>query len=150
MAVKIRLARAGAKKKPFYKVVAADGRKARDGDFIEKLGTFNPLLPKDSAERFKFNEERLKYWLSVGAQPSETINRMLVKLGLVKETAKTKALRDQSIKRVADKKAAEDAVKAAEDAVKAAEAAAKAAEEAAKAAPAPEAPAAAAPEAPAA
>lgn len=114
MAVKIRLARAGAKKKPFYKVVAADSRKARDGDFIEKLGTFNPLLAKDDANRLILNEERVKYWLSVGATPSETIARQLVKLGMIKESAKTKALRDQSIKRVADKKAAEEAAKAAE------------------------------------
>jgi small subunit ribosomal protein S16 len=114
MAVVIRLARGGAKKKPFYKVVAADKRKARDGAFIEKLGTFNPLLTKDNAERFKFNEERLKYWLSVGAQPSGAISRMLVKLGLVQETKKAKALRDSSIKRTAAKKAAEEAKKAAE------------------------------------
>ena len=114
MAVKIRLARAGAKKKPFYKLVAADSRKARDGDFIEKLGTFNPLLPKDSAERLKLNEERVKYWLSVGATPSERVSSIFVKLGFVKESAKTKALRDQSVKRVAAKKAAEEAAKAAE------------------------------------
>ena len=123
MAVKIRLARAGAKKKPFYKIVAADSRKARDGDFIEKLGTFNPLLAKDDAERLKFNEERVKYWLSVGATPSERISSLFVKLGLVKESAKTKALRDQSIKRVSDKKAAEAAAKAAADAAAAAPAA---------------------------
>lgn len=119
MAVKIRLARGGAKKKPFYKIVAADGRSARDGDFIEKLGTFNPLLPKDSAERIKLNEERVKYWLSVGAVPSDTINRILVKLGLAKESAKTKALREQSIKRTEAKAAAEAAKKAAEAAAEA-------------------------------
>ena len=123
MAVKIRLARAGAKKKPFYKIVAADSRKARDGDFIEKLGTFNPLLDKDNAERLKLSEERVKYWLSVGAVPSERISNLFTKLGLIKETAKTKALREQSIKRVSDKKAAE----AAEAAVKAAAAEAPAA-----------------------
>ena len=114
MAVKIRLARAGAKKKPFYKIVAADSRKARDGDFIEKLGTFNPLLPKESAERVKFNEERVKYWLSVGALPTGRLENILGKLGLVKESAKTKALREQSIKRATEKKAAEEAKKAAE------------------------------------
>ena len=63
MAVRIRLSRGGSKKRPFYKVVAADQRAPRDGRFIEKLGTFNPLLPKDHAERFVINEERVKYWL---------------------------------------------------------------------------------------
>jgi small subunit ribosomal protein S16 len=119
MAVKIRLARGGAKKRPFYKIVASDARSARDGDFIEKLGTFNPLLPKDG-ERVQLNAERVKYWLSVGATPTDVISRILVKLGLAQESKKTIALRNQSIKRVEAKKAAEAA--AAEAAAKAAEA----------------------------
>ena len=119
MAVKIRLARGGAKKRPFYKIVASDARSARDGDFIEKLGTFNPLLPKDG-ERVQLNAERVKYWLSVGATPTDVISRILVQLGLAQESKKTIALRNQSIKRVEAKKAAEAA--AAEAAAKAAEA----------------------------
>lgn len=68
MAVRIRLSRGGSKKRPFYRVVAADQRAPRDGRFIEKLGTYNPLLPQDHEQRLVINEERVKYWLGVGAQ----------------------------------------------------------------------------------
>jgi small subunit ribosomal protein S16 len=77
MAMKIRLARGGSKKRPFYRIVATDARMPRDGRFIEKLGTYNPLLPKDSEDRVKMDIERIQYWLSQGAQPTDRISRML-------------------------------------------------------------------------
>ena len=80
----LRLARGGAKKRPFYRIVAADSRKPRDGQFIEKLGTFNPLMPKDSPARVVLDLERAKHWLSVGAQPSDRVNRLLVNAGIAK------------------------------------------------------------------
>ena len=81
MAMKIRLARGGSKKRPFYAIVAADSRMPRDGRFIEKLGTYNPMLPKDSEERVKMNIERVKYWLGEGAQPTDRVSRMLEAAG---------------------------------------------------------------------
>ncbi|WP_400086060.1 30S ribosomal protein S16 [Yoonia sp. R78084] len=81
MAMKIRLARGGSKKRPFYAIVAADSRMPRDGRFIEKLGTYNPMLPKDSEERVKMNVERIKYWLGEGAQPTDRVSRMLEAAG---------------------------------------------------------------------
>ena len=81
MSMKIRLARGGSKKRPFYAIVAADSRMPRDGRFIEKLGTYNPMLPKDSEERVKMNIERIKYWLSEGAQPTDRVSRMLEAAG---------------------------------------------------------------------
>lgn len=77
MAMKIRLARAGSKKRPFYHIVAADSRMPRDGRFLEKLGFYNPLLPKDREDRVKMNVERIQYWLGQGAQPTDRISRML-------------------------------------------------------------------------
>ena len=77
MAMKIRLARGGSKKRPFYRVVAADARMPRDGRFIEKLGTYNPLLPKDSEERVKLDLERIQHWMGQGAQPTDRVSRML-------------------------------------------------------------------------
>jgi small subunit ribosomal protein S16 len=114
MAVVIRLARGGAKKRPVYRIVAADKRKAAQKNFIEKLGTFNPLLPKESKERFVINADRLKYWQGVGAEISGAVERQLVKLGLAKEDAKKVALRAKSAKRAEAKKAAEAAKAAAE------------------------------------
>lgn len=131
MAVKIRLTRGGSKNRPYYTVVAADSRAPRDGAFIEKLGSYNPTLPKDSADRFKFDAERIQYWLSKGAQASELVTRQLVKAGLLKESKKVVALRDKAKAR--QQKAKEDAAKKAAEEAAAAEAAA---------APAPEAPAA--------
>ena len=81
MAMKIRLARGGSKKRPFYAIVAADSRMPRDGRFIEKLGTYNPMLPKDSEERVKMDMERVKYWLGEGAQPTDRVSRMLEAAG---------------------------------------------------------------------
>jgi small subunit ribosomal protein S16 len=81
--MKIRLARAGSKKRPFYRVVAADSRMPRDGRFIEKLGTYNPLLSKDSEERVKMDMERVQYWLGHGAQPTDRVARMLEAAGVL-------------------------------------------------------------------
>lgn len=86
MAMKIRLARGGSKKRPFYRIVAADSRMPRDGRFIEKLGTYNPLLPKDSEERVKMDMERVQYWLGQGAQPTDRIARMLEAAGVREKT----------------------------------------------------------------
>ena len=85
MAMKIRLARGGSKKRPFYRIVATDSRMPRDGRFIEKLGTYNPLLPKDSEERVKMNIERVQYWLGEGAQPTDRISRMLEAAGVLEK-----------------------------------------------------------------
>jgi small subunit ribosomal protein S16 len=83
MALKIRLARGGAKKRPFYSIVIADGRSPRDGRFIEKVGTYNPMLERDHADRVTLKEERLKHWLGVGAQPTERVARFLGNAGLM-------------------------------------------------------------------
>ena len=77
MSLKIRLSRAGAKKRPFYRVVVADTRSPRDGRFLERLGTYDPMLPKDHPERVRLNEERIRHWLGVGALPSERVARFL-------------------------------------------------------------------------
>ena len=89
MAMKIRLARGGSKKRPFYRIVAADSRMPRDGRFIEKLGTYNPLLPKDSEDRVKMNMERVEYWLGHGAQPTDRIARMLEAAGKLEKKERT-------------------------------------------------------------
>ena len=116
MAMKIRLARGGSKKRPFYRIVAADSRMPRDGRFIEKLGTYNPLLPKDSEERVKMNMERIEYWLGQGAQPTDRIARMLEAAG-----ARPKTERNNPNKGTPGKKAQERAEAKAEKAAAAAE-----------------------------
>jgi small subunit ribosomal protein S16 len=83
--MKIRLARGGSKKRPFYRIVAADSRMPRDGRFIEKLGTYNPLLPKDSEERVKMDMERVQYWLSQGAQTTDRVSRFLEAAGVIEK-----------------------------------------------------------------
>lgn len=83
MAMKIRLSRGGSKKRPFYRIVAADSRMPRDGRYIERLGTYNPLLPKDSEERVKMDMERVQHWLDKGAQPTDRIARMLEAAGVM-------------------------------------------------------------------
>src|SRR5690606_17491469 len=88
MAVKLRLARGGAKKRPYYHIVVADATSPRDGRYIERIGSYNPMLPKDSAERVKINEERAKYWLSVGAQPTDRVARFLDAAQLLKREAR--------------------------------------------------------------
>ncbi len=89
MAMKIRLARGGSKKRPFYRVVAADSRMPRDGRYVEKLGTYNPLLPKDSEERVKLDMERVQYWLGEGAQPSDRVARFLEAAGTLAKTERS-------------------------------------------------------------
>ncbi|MAW79163.1 MAG: 30S ribosomal protein S16 [Parvularcula sp.] len=84
MSLKIRLARGGAKKRPFYSIVVADSRNPRDGRFIEKIGTYNPLLGRDDEKRVQYDDERAKYWLSKGAQPSDRVARFFSVNGLVK------------------------------------------------------------------
>jgi small subunit ribosomal protein S16 len=83
MAVKIRLARGGAKKRPFYRIVAAESRYSRDGRFLEKLGHYNPLLPDEHPERIVINEERVKHYLGHGAQVSDRMARFLDKAGIL-------------------------------------------------------------------
>src|SRR5262245_29927284 len=83
MAVRIRLSRGGTKKRPYYYIVIANATSPRDGRYIEQIGTFNPMLPKDSAERVKVNLDRAKHWLSVGAQPSDRVARFLDVAGLM-------------------------------------------------------------------
>ena len=137
------MSRGGAKKRPFYKIVIADSRRPRDGKFIEKVGFFNPLLPKDKKERLNLDTDRIKYWLSQGAQPSDRVARFLGQENIIPMPAQ----KNNPIK-AKPKKKAQEKLKAAEEAKKAAEAAAAApapaAEEApvAEAAPAEQAPAA--------
>ena len=88
MSVAIRLARGGAKKRPYYRIVVTNSRSARDGRFIEKIGTYNPLLAKDSPDRVKLDADRAKHWLSVGAQPSDRVLRFLDAAGVMERTAR--------------------------------------------------------------
>lgn len=104
MAVKIRLSRGGAKKRPHYSIVVADSRMPRDGRFLEKLGTFNPLLPKDSEDRVRMDLDRVQHWLSQGAQPTDRIARFLEAAGL-----RPKATRNNPNKGTPGKKAQERA-----------------------------------------
>ncbi|PIV73893.1 MAG: 30S ribosomal protein S16 [Rhodobacteraceae bacterium CG17_big_fil_post_rev_8_21_14_2_50_65_11] len=92
MAMKIRLARGGSKKRPFYRIVAADSRMPRDGRYLERLGTYNPLLPKDSEDRVKMDMERVQHWLDKGAQPTDRVSRFLEAAGVIgkKERANLK------------------------------------------------------------
>lgn len=117
--LKIRMARAGAKKKPFYHIVLADSRNARDGSFLEKLGTYNPMLPKDNASRVTLNGERIAYWIGKGAQPSDRVALFLGKAGL----APMPARKNNPEKAVAKAKMTDRAKAKAEKAAKVAEAA---------------------------
>ena len=117
MAMKIRLARGGSKKRPFYSIVAADARMPRDGRFLEKLGTYSPLLPKDSEDRVKLNVERVQYWLSQGAQPTDRVQRFLENAGLVAKTERSNPKKGEpgkAAKGRAEKKAAKAAAGAEE------------------------------------
>lgn len=128
MALSMRLSRGGSKKRPYYRIVVADARAPRDGKFIEKIGTYNPLLAKDSPERVKLDGERAKYWLGVGAQPTDRVLRFLDAAGI-----KERAARNNPKKAEPGEKAKERAEERAEKAKAAAEAAAAPAEEAAEA-----------------
>lgn len=141
MAVAIRLSRGGAKKRPYYRIVVSDTRSPRDGKYLEQIGTYNPLLAKDSPERVKLNEERAKHWISVGAQPSDRVARFLDAAGVKERAARNNPNKGEPGDK-AKERAEERAAKLAE-----AEEAAKEAETAAEEAPAEEA---AAEEAPAA
>ena len=129
MSLKIRLARAGAKKRPYYRIVVADSKSPRDGRYIEKLGTYNPLLPRDSNERVKLVEERVKHWISVGAQPTDRVLRFLDKAGMAKRDARSNPSKGQPGKKRVEREEAKKAA-AAEKAKAAAEAAAAPAESA--------------------
>ncbi len=129
MAVKIRLARGGAKKRPYYRIVVADVRAPRDGRYIEKVGTHNPLLPKDHEDRVRLVEDRIKYWLDQGAQPTDRVARFLDAAGLMKREVRNNPNKAKAgakaLERLEEKKAK---VEAAAEAAK--EAAAAPAEEA--------------------
>ncbi|PCJ95935.1 MAG: 30S ribosomal protein S16 [Hyphomicrobiales bacterium] len=117
MAVKIRLARGGSKKRPFYSIVIADERAPRDGRFIEKIGTFNPLLDKDNEARVAMDMDRAKYWLSQGAQPTDRVARFLDAAGVLKRDARNNPNKAKPGKkaqeRLAEKAAAAEAAAAA-------------------------------------
>jgi small subunit ribosomal protein S16 len=120
MSLKIRLARAGAKKRPYYRIVVADSKSPRDGRYIEKIGTYDPLLPK-GGERVKLVEERVKHWLGVGAQPTDRVLRFLDAAGMRKRDARSNPQKGQPgkkrIEREATKRAAaEEKAKAAAEA----------------------------------
>jgi len=138
MALAIRLARGGAKKRPFYSIVVADSRSPRDGRFIEKLGTYNPLLPKDHEGRVVLNTERAQHWLGEGAKPSDRVARFLDAAGLVKRVASNNPNKAKpgakAVERLEAQKEKEEAAKAAAE-----EAAAAPAEEAPSETPAEEA-----------
>jgi small subunit ribosomal protein S16 len=123
MALKIRLARGGAKKRPFYRIVVAEASAPRDGRYVERVGTYNPMVPKDHEQRLTLNGERITYWLSKGAQPTDRVHKMLATAGL----AAAPVIREQPKKSAPGKKRAEREAEAAEAAAAAAEAAAEAA-----------------------
>jgi small subunit ribosomal protein S16 len=120
MPVVIRMARAGTKKRPFYHVVVADSRSPRDGRFIERLGHFNPLLPKDKAERLKLDLDKVKAWIAKGAQPSDRVMRFLDAAGVMKREKRNNPHKAVPRK---ERKAKEEAAKAAPGAAPAADAA---------------------------
>src|SRR5689334_1133871 len=128
MAVAIRLSRGGSKKRPYYRIVVADSRNARDGRFIEKVGTYNPLLAKDSPERVKLDNDRISHWLSVGAQPSDRVLRFLDAAGLKERTARNNPKKAEPGEK-AKERIEERAKKAADAEAAAAEAAAAPAQE---------------------
>lgn len=123
MSVSLRLSRGGSKKRPYYKVVAANSRSARDGKFLEQVGTYNPLLAKDDENRVRLIEDRVKYWLGVGAQPTDRVARMLDKAGIKERAATNNPNKAEPGKKAKDR-AEDKATKAAEAAEAAAVAAA--------------------------
>ena len=136
MSLKIRLSRAGATKRHYYRIVVADSRMPRDGRFLERVGTYNPMLPQDHPDRIKLNSDRIKHWLGTGAKPSDRVARFLghadiIGMPEIRETPKQSAPRAKTVERM---KAADEAAKAKEEAT----ATAPAEEPAAEAAPAEE------------
>ena len=116
MALVIRMARAGTKKRPVYHIVVADKRSPRDGRFIERLGYFNPLLPKEKTERLKLDLEKVQAWMKKGAQPSDRVMRFLDAAGIMKRPKRNNP--EKAVPRKERKAAAEEATKAAEGAAK--------------------------------
>ncbi len=142
MSTRIRLSRGGAKKRPFYRIVVADSRSPRDGKYIERLGTYNPMVPKDHPERIILKEERIKHWLSNGAKPTDRVQRFLAQANMMAmperhEQTKQHLPREKTLEKLREK---EEAAKAVEEASSAA-AEAPAEEAPAEEAPAEEAPA---------
>ena len=134
MALKIRLARGGAKKRPYYRIVVADARSPRDGRFIEKVGSYNPMVERDHEDRIHLNEERIKHWLGQGAQPTDRVARFIGEAGL----APKYAIPEQT-KKPQPKAKAQERIREAEEAAKAAAEAAAEADAPADGAPAEEA-----------
>ena len=126
MALKIRLARGGAKKRPFYRIVVAEASAPRDGRYVERVGTYNPMVPKDHEQRLTLNGERINFWMSKGAQPTERVHKMLASAGLMSAPV----MRDQPKKSAPGKKRAEREAAAAEAAADAEAQAAQAVEDA--------------------
>ncbi|MHC2359384.1 30S ribosomal protein S16 [Rhizobium leguminosarum] len=122
MALKIRLARGGSKKRPYYHVVLADARSPRDGRFLENLGSWNPMLAKDDEKRVQLNAERIKHWIENGAQPTDRVLRFLDEAGVAKREVKNNPVKAKPGKR-AQERAAEKAQKVADAAAVAADAA---------------------------
>ena len=116
MSLKIRLARGGAKKRPYYSIVIADSRTPRDGRFIERVGTYNPMLERSATDRVILKEERVRHWLGVGAQPTDRVARFLGDAGIIDKPA----MRETPVKSAPKKKAQERAAAAAEAAKSAA------------------------------
>ncbi|WP_421725961.1 30S ribosomal protein S16 [Bauldia sp.] len=124
MSLKLRLARAGAKKRPFYRIVVADSRSPRDGRFIEIVGTYNPMLPKDDENRVTMKVERVQHWLGVGARPTDRVLRFLDAAGLAKRTPRNNPQKAQPGKKAQERlDAVAEAAKQAEEAAQEAEAA---------------------------
>lgn len=122
MALKIRLARAGAKKRPYYRVVVADSRMHRDGRFIERVGSYNPMVPKDHEERLTLNGEKIAEWMGKGALPTDRVARLMNQAGLGEAPAIPEQTKQNQPKKKAQERAAEKAQKAADAAEAAAEA----------------------------
>lgn len=116
MALKLRLSRSGSKKRPYYRIVVAEATAPRDGRFIEKIGTFNPLLPKDRKERLVLDQDRARYWLKSGAQPTDRVLRMLDGLGIAKRESRNnpEKAKPRKKRQEREKAAADAAAKAAE------------------------------------
>ena len=126
MAIALRLSRGGAKKRPYYRIVAADNRSPRDGKYLEQIGTYNPLLAKDDEKRVQLNEDRARHWLSVGAQPSDRVARFLDAAGIRERAARNnpkkgepgEAAKERAEEKAAKQAEAEEAAKAAEEEAK--------------------------------
>lgn len=129
MSTKIRLARGGSKKRPFYRIVVADSRMPRDGRFIEKIGTYNPLLPKDSEERVKIDLDRVKHWMDHGAEVTDRVSRFLEAAGVIEKKTRNNPKKGAPHKAAVER--AEEKAQKAADAAEAAAAPAEVAEEAA-------------------